>query len=168
MYKRTPVLKTSGRLLLWNIVRYTFPKTAVYEITYSYVYFQISNLVIKWQGNFLPFIGFCQCCGFGWKQIDIRKSSTKSWEIHIKIHQNYKNIIFKKKKNHYFLIHINNKVIKKNYTFSCLVLMEKITKKVGYFSNFKSDRDPLLHETDSRIQIKIKRTHNTRFLQLTL
>ena len=29
MYIMTPVLKTSCRLLLCNIVRYTFPKTAV-------------------------------------------------------------------------------------------------------------------------------------------
>ena len=30
----TPVLKTSCRLLLWNIVRYTFQNKAVYRLTY--------------------------------------------------------------------------------------------------------------------------------------
>ena len=45
----TPALKTSRRLLLWNSVRYTFPKTAVLYIYNTNVTENIAMEIESWE-----------------------------------------------------------------------------------------------------------------------
>ena len=109
-----------------------------------------------------------QCCGSGrilfiWAEPD-PGGSKKSWEIHIKIYQNYKNIIFLFEKSPFVLIHMNNQLINnnKNQTFEYYIIFLIINYIFFAAGFYEADSDKR-----SGSRQKKKRINNTGSIHLS-